>query len=78
MTLPAARCKDQASGSWYVRKVTHTKAANLKLINTMRWQKCLSTATGFRRWAKTTPTAVRRRLAPFRSELQNGELQFAA
>ncbi|MDM4208855.1 MULTISPECIES: fimbrial adhesin EcpD [Klebsiella] len=29
-----ARCKDQASGSWYVRKVTHTKAANLKLINT--------------------------------------------
>ena len=29
-----ARCKDQASGAWYVRKVTHTKAANLKLINT--------------------------------------------
>ncbi|HBR0931146.1 fimbrial adhesin EcpD [Klebsiella variicola] len=29
-----ARCKDQASGSWYVRKVTHTKAANLRLINT--------------------------------------------
>lgn len=30
----AARCKDQASGNWYVRNVTHTKAANLRLINT--------------------------------------------
>lgn len=29
-----ARCKDQASGNWYVRNVTHTKAANLRLINT--------------------------------------------
>lgn len=29
-----ARCKDQTSGSWYVRNVTHTKAASLKLINT--------------------------------------------
>ncbi|MBW5927771.1 hypothetical protein CFM96_03615 [Klebsiella michiganensis] len=29
-----ARCKDQASGYWYVRNVTHTKAANLRLINT--------------------------------------------
>ncbi|MDJ1654970.1 hypothetical protein PFH44_15970 [Raoultella sp. Ech2A] len=29
-----ARCKDQASGSWYTRKVTHTKAANLRLLNT--------------------------------------------
>ena len=29
-----ARCKDQASGTWHVRKVTHTKAASLKLINT--------------------------------------------
>ena len=28
------RCKDQDSGYWYVRNVTHTKAANLKLINT--------------------------------------------
>lgn len=28
------RCKDQDSGYWYVRTVTHTKAANLKLINT--------------------------------------------
>ncbi len=25
---------DQASGNWYVRNVTHTKAANLRLINT--------------------------------------------
>lgn len=29
-----ARCKDQASGSWYTRKVTHTKGANLRLLNT--------------------------------------------
>ncbi len=29
-----ARCKDQATGNWYVRNVTHTKAANLRLINT--------------------------------------------
>lgn len=29
-----ARCKDQASGYWYVRNVTHTKGAHLKLINT--------------------------------------------
>lgn len=29
-----ARCKDQASGYWYTRNVTHTKAAHLKLINT--------------------------------------------
>ncbi|HAS1009804.1 hypothetical protein KC833_20625 [Enterobacter hormaechei] len=29
-----ARCKDQASGNWFVRNVTHTKAANLRLINT--------------------------------------------
>lgn len=28
------RCKDQASGNWYVRNVTHTKGAHLKLINT--------------------------------------------
>ncbi|MCQ4942436.1 hypothetical protein NE678_25610, partial [Escherichia coli] len=28
------RCKDQASGNWYVRNVTHRKAANLLLINT--------------------------------------------
>ena len=28
------RCIDQASGRWYVGEVTHTKAANLKLINT--------------------------------------------
>ncbi len=28
------RCKDQASGDWFVGKVTHTKAANLRLINT--------------------------------------------
>lgn len=29
-----ARCKDQQSGQWYVRKVTHHKSANLRLINT--------------------------------------------
>lgn len=29
-----ARCIDQASGTWYTRRVTHTKAANLKLIDT--------------------------------------------
>lgn len=28
------RCKDQASGYWYTRNVTHTKGALLKLINT--------------------------------------------
>ncbi|VUT11725.1 Fimbria adhesin EcpD [Klebsiella spallanzanii] len=28
------RCKDQASGSWYVRKVSHTKAGHLRLLNT--------------------------------------------
>jgi Mat/Ecp fimbriae adhesin len=29
-----ARCKDQASGAWYVRNVTQMKAAHMKLINT--------------------------------------------
>ncbi|MGG8006760.1 hypothetical protein PGN76_17640 [Klebsiella aerogenes] len=29
-----ARCKDQSSGAWYVRKVTQMKAAHIKLINT--------------------------------------------
>ncbi|EIV6181674.1 TPA: hypothetical protein QIF84_004752 [Klebsiella aerogenes] len=28
------RCKDQASGTWYIRDVTHTKAGHLRLINT--------------------------------------------
>ncbi|QKJ88861.1 CFA/I fimbrial minor adhesin [Paramixta manurensis] len=28
------RCKDQNSGNWYVRNVTHTKAAHLRLMNT--------------------------------------------
>lgn len=28
------RCIDQSSGNWYVREVTHTKGAHLKLINT--------------------------------------------
>lgn len=28
------RCKDQASGTWYSRIVTHTKGAHLKLIST--------------------------------------------
>ncbi len=55
-----ARCKDQASGNWYVRNVTHTKAANLRLINTTRWRKYLSTATEYRLWAKGTPTAGRK------------------
>lgn len=29
-----ARCKDQASGYWYVRKITDTKSGHLRLINT--------------------------------------------
>lgn len=28
------RCKDQSSGNWYVRKVSHMKAAHLRLIET--------------------------------------------
>ncbi len=28
------RCKDQASGTWYIRDVTYTKAGHLRLINT--------------------------------------------
>ena len=28
------RCRDQASGSWYKRTVTHSKAAHLRFINT--------------------------------------------
>lgn len=28
------RCKDQSSGNWYVRKVSHTKGGHLRLINT--------------------------------------------
>ncbi|WP_434664212.1 fimbrial adhesin EcpD [Klebsiella sp. MISC125] len=28
------RCKDQVSGTWYVRKVSHTKGGHLKLVNT--------------------------------------------
>lgn len=28
------RCQDQASGSWYKRKVTHSKGAHLRFINT--------------------------------------------
>ncbi|ENT2950176.1 TPA: hypothetical protein ACNVXW_003391 [Klebsiella aerogenes] len=28
------RCKDQVSGTWYVRDVTHIKASHLRLINT--------------------------------------------
>lgn len=29
-----ARCIDQASGEWHARRVTHTKGAHLKLLNT--------------------------------------------
>ncbi|HGM5488522.1 TPA: hypothetical protein ACKP1B_000100 [Serratia fonticola] len=29
-----ARCKDQSSGTWFTRNVTHSKAAHLRFINT--------------------------------------------
>jgi hypothetical protein len=28
------RCRDQKSGNWYIRRVTHSKAAHLRFINT--------------------------------------------
>ncbi len=56
-----ARCKDQASGNWYVRNITHTKAANLRLINThSRWPEVFINSDGVPTLGKGTPTAGRR------------------
>lgn len=40
------RCKDQSSGTWYVRQVTHTKAAHLRLINTHSLQEIFINSEG--------------------------------
>lgn len=56
----AARCKDQASGNWYVRNVTHTKAANLRLINTHSLAEVFINNDGVPTLGKGTPTAGRR------------------
>jgi hypothetical protein len=60
-----------------VRKVTHTKAANLRLINTHRWRKCLSTATGSRRWARERrlPHADHRQPSGLSCKMVNYNLQ---
>lgn len=40
------RCKDQASGNWYIRDVTHTKAGHLRLINTHSLAKVFISSDG--------------------------------
>lgn len=55
-----ARCKDQASGNWYVRNVTHTKAANLRLINTHSLAEVFINSDGVPTLGEGTPTAGRK------------------
>lgn len=59
-----ARCKDQASGAWYVRKVTHTKAANLKLINTHSLTEVFINSDGIPTLGRAVRTVAPRRLVP--------------